>query len=735
MPRYDDSPRGHSPMDRRDRRIKSPLLDRRRRDSPPLPPPRMSSRDHLLYHHDDYRSSHHSSRSSDLGSTTYKILCVSNISNKYPDSTVRNELLKEFTRFGEPSVKLVYDKNTRLAYLYFGSYEDAREARHAKSRLILFDKPVIIDPIYDRVSISRKRSISPDYGRSSLRNMSPPMRRAPPPPPPRSSLTHDRYQLSHSRDTYNHDIHSHQLSSRSSDSYQHSSSSLSLRSQHQPQTQTQPRESKKEKFPNYLHHIPPEEDDKSTRTLFVGNLEVTITEPDLRRIFERYGVVEDVDFLNLDMAHRAKVEMSGQYIGKFQCKIGYGKATPTTRIWVGGLGPWSSFAQLDKEFDRFGAIRKIDFVKGDNHAYIQYDTIDAAQAACAAMRGYPLGGADKRLRIDYADPGPFSTSPRPATEAGTFNFNNSPSSAPTANNNGNNNNNNFEFWRGGSDNTSSPKRRRVQSPDGGDADRKRSPNNVSGFDSLTSPREGNRESSPNFEIANGKSEIKITINENVTSIPELIKCCAPTWTGGLILKSSGFATRMYFCNGDIQLVDLMKDATATEHSMLRITQRLRLEASKLDDVSRRINTSGSSGHCIMIASQAPIQLNFNNNNNANNSANTSANNNDNNNSNGNNGEDNVSGGNLQQRPMRNLVTYLKSKDAAGVVLLSGKSSSSVFGDQQQQQQNPEVSKGVLYLFPPHTFSVELIQKIAPSINADSANREDYLVVVLVRGSN
>lgn len=187
------------------------------------------------------------------------------------------------------------------------------------------------------------------------------------------------------------------------------------------------RESKKEKFPNYLHHIPPEDDDKATRTLFVGNLEVTISEPDLRRIFERYGVVEDIDvkrpppgqgnayafikFLNLDMAHRAKVEMSGQYIGKFQCKIGYGKATPTPRIWVGGLGSWTSLSQLEREFDRFGSIRKIDFVKGNTHAYLQFDSIDAATAACQEMRGHALGGPDKRLRVDFADPSPYSRDP------------------------------------------------------------------------------------------------------------------------------------------------------------------------------------------------------------------------------------------------------------------------------------------------------------------------------------
>ena len=57
----------------------------------------------------------------------------------------------------------------------------------------------------------------------------------------------------------------------------------------------QQRESKKDKFPNYLHHIPPEDDDKATRTLFVGNLEPTISDQDLKRIFEKYGSVEDID--------------------------------------------------------------------------------------------------------------------------------------------------------------------------------------------------------------------------------------------------------------------------------------------------------------------------------------------------------------------------------------------------------------------------------------------------------
>lgn len=185
-----------------------------------------------------------------------------------------------------------------------------------------------------------------------------------------------------------------------------------------------------------MHHVQPEEDPLATRTLFAGNLEINISEEELRRIFGKYGVCEDIDikrpapgtgnafafvrFQNLDMAHRAKVELSGQYIGKFQCKIGYGKATPTTRIWVGGLGSWTSITQLEREFDRFGVIKKIEYQKGDTQAYILYESIEAAQAAVKEMRGFALGGPDRRLRIDFSDPNPPTAStfkPKPPSAA------------------------------------------------------------------------------------------------------------------------------------------------------------------------------------------------------------------------------------------------------------------------------------------------------------------------------
>ena len=69
---------------------------------------------------------------------------------------------------------------------------------------------------------------------------------------------------------------------------------------------------------------------------------------------------------------------------------------------------------------------------------------------------------------------------------------------------------------------------------------------------------------------------------------------------------------------------------------------------------------------------------------------------------------------IQSRPLRNLVSYLKQKEAAGVISLAGKEAS-----------------GVLYAFPPCPFSSELLLKGAPSLEVDA--KDDHLVVVVIRG--
>ena len=44
-----------------------------------------------------------------------------------------------------------------------------------------------------------------------------------------------------------------------------------------------------------MTHIDPEDDPDATRTLFVGNIDATVSEDEIRHMFKKYGIVEDID--------------------------------------------------------------------------------------------------------------------------------------------------------------------------------------------------------------------------------------------------------------------------------------------------------------------------------------------------------------------------------------------------------------------------------------------------------
>lgn len=72
---------------------------------------------------------------------------------------------------------------------------------------------------------------------------------------------------------------------------------------------------------------------------------------------------------------------------------------------------------------------------------------------------------------------------------------------------------------------------------------------------------------------------------------------------------------------------------------------------------------------------------------------------------------------LVVRPLRNLVSYLKQKEAAGVISLLNKETEAT---------------GVLYAFPPCDFSSELLKRTCHNVTEDGL-KEDHLVIVVVRG--
>lgn len=721
------------------------------------------------------------------GESEYKTLKISDLGTQLSDEDVEDGLFHEFKKFGDVSVKISRSNDERIAFVNFRKPEDARAAKHARGRLVLYDRPLKIEAVY----INRRRSRSPVerdlYGaaqshRHLQRALSPTslgyrdyrlqqlaLGRLPPPPPPPlpRELERDReFALFEART--------------------------------RPAFIAERAAFREEDF------ISPEDDQRANRTLFLGNLDITVTEADLRRAFDRFGVITEVDikrptrgqvstygflkFENLDMAHRAKLSMSGKVVGRNPIKIGYGKATPSTRLWVGGLGPWVPLAALAREFDRFGTIRTIDYRKGHTWAYIQYESLDAAQAACTHMRGFPLGGPERRLRVDFADnehryqqqflqplpippfdmvaesfvhratPEPLRVRERtppplhfrerelfPGTEWPNPAIRERVRASP------------FETidhlerrtreaWSlerelqgresvrkrrvtedgrqadHSPDNSERTVRRRRASPDGSPGGSSRDGGRFSDSERPLRGDSGLERSAVERRIKSLSLTEKGPLNSGVSSVGERkrkvgdgakgpakrersdgsIKVGQPSklddskhvmaWHGMLLLKNSNFPANMHLLEGDQNVASklLIDGSTGRQVSELKITQRLRLDQPKLDEVSRRIKVAGPGGYAVLLAVPGATE------------------------------DPSSADAASTQRPLRNLVSYLNQKQAAGVISLP------VGGSKDKD------NTGVLHAFPPCDFSQQFLDSSAKAL---AKSKEDYLVMIVVRGAS
>ncbi|XP_052780402.1 LOW QUALITY PROTEIN: putative RNA-binding protein 15B [Mya arenaria] len=634
----------------------------------------------------------------------YRSLCVSGVSSKVPDRILKDQMYREFEKYGEMNVNITFSGDQRVVYINFKYPEDARAAKHDKyNKLIVFDRPVRIESVYNKIRSSSPPPYREQFssGRGDYPTPGPPMGRGypGPPGPPLPGPGRDFHGPPppfrgdfHGGPPLHHDDHA-------------------FPPHNQEGGFVPKRAPGSEKFPYHLDHKPPEEDANATRTLFIGNLDYNISEQEIRSIFEAFGPIDEIDikrpqrgqgnayafmkYYNLDMAHRAKVEMSGKYIGRFQCKIGYGKIIPSSCIWVGGLGPWVTPQALEAEFDRFGVILKIDWPHGKNYAYVVYENGDAAQAALNEMRGFPLGGKDKRIRVDFADPThigqQINDAPPPKRNYGQPMDGARYSDGPPR------------------DGYSGPPREPFP---GGDRDEWAREGN--GYRPGDRPRPGYEDFRPSPgdkrmsrspgrdyydrrrddyspQRRRSRSPEDMSPLENIHSLSDLSKRLPVAWNGALVLKSSAFPARMHVVSGNVQIVDrLMRDPTTTETPALTIKQRLRLDPSKTDDVAKRVLQAGPRNHCVLIAFPSSLE----------------------------NYDDPAR--NIQQRPLKNLVSYLKQKEAAGVISLP------------PYPTKDKDNVGLLHAFPPCQFGYEYLLRRAPSCQQIAC--DDYIVVVVVRGA-
>ena len=77
--------------------------------------------------------------------------------------------------------------------------------------------------------------------------------------------------------------------------------------------------------------------------------------------------------------------------------------------------------------------------------------------------------------------------------------------------------------------------------------------------------------------------------------------------GNLVLKNTGFPTRMHLIGGDPAVAKLMMKELGYEVDILQITQRLHLDPLHMEEVNKHMENAG---HCILLALPGAIPSSF-----------------------------------------------------------------------------------------------------------------------------
>ncbi|OMJ23836.1 Pumilio domain-containing protein [Smittium culicis] len=159
-----------------------------------------------------------------------------------------------------------------------------------------------------------------------------------------------------------------------------------------------------------------------TRSLWVGNLDLSITPRELIEVFGKFGRVESlrtlpdkecafINFMRLEDAMRAHDEMQGGVIKNSAIRVGYGKGEgyatsdaqamqPTRALWVGNISPNTTPASLRKLFEAYGVVESARILGQKSCGFVNFEKIEDAVRAKQATNGKELDGMV--VRIGYA---------------------------------------------------------------------------------------------------------------------------------------------------------------------------------------------------------------------------------------------------------------------------------------------------------------------------------------------
>eukprot|EP00800_Vazella_pourtalesii_P001169 TRINITY_DN1097_c0_g1_i2.p1 TRINITY_DN1097_c0_g1~~TRINITY_DN1097_c0_g1_i2.p1 ORF type:complete len:508 (+),score=125.57 TRINITY_DN1097_c0_g1_i2:208-1524(+) len=436
---------------------------------------------------------------------------------------------------------------------------------------------------------------------------------------------------------------------------------------------------------------------------------------------------------------------------------------PTTKLVVRGIANRGDAQELEREFSRYGPLRRMEYLNNTSYCFLTFESIDSCYAAIVDWRGRKLRSGGNNLRVDFSRSGAIEDKRRrpsrsargiyegeviikakPRRSAHIPRRQRSPDRTSPSGDYPSKSNYRKRQHRSSDEDSYKHNKYKRRSHDrerqesisrdldqdlGDDCDFNDA---ASSWDEHRSQRslaskysmedhvvenEGDADSLRDRRDSEvGVGDLDGLVDEVVEpteyegpSIDKFAGKYPTVWYGAFMLKNTAFPTQMHLIDGEEKVVEELMKGESTHQ--LRVTQRLRLESTRLEEVNKRLSGAGSDGHALLLALPNA------------------------------NGQEQTLPADSNYRPIRSLVNYLKQKDAAGIVALSGG---------QNEEQDDNISKeegepgantpgpdsemtGVLHAFPPCNFSHELLQQAVPGLG-DEQFREDHIVVLVVKGS-
>ncbi|KAI9353565.1 armadillo-type protein [Obelidium mucronatum] len=157
-----------------------------------------------------------------------------------------------------------------------------------------------------------------------------------------------------------------------------------------------------------------------SRSLWVGNLDATISAPEILSLFSPFGAIESlrmlpdkecvfVNFVRVEDALAAKEGMMGRKIGSGAVRLGFGKneavgdtqgMQPTKSVWIGNIPQSIGSADLEKMFTAFGPVESCRVLTHKSCGFVNFESLQDAMRAQHAMNGQEIHGM--AIKVGFA---------------------------------------------------------------------------------------------------------------------------------------------------------------------------------------------------------------------------------------------------------------------------------------------------------------------------------------------